>query len=319
MRIDLHKRDDDQASFRESRRRLPIRKESLVQQGTGILRAKATVIPNDEATLYHACVGTKSSTFAELDEGFTGIVFPLSWQRDFRLNGTLVDSTSIYTPVDGSLFLAHGWERETVAIAIGKNLLIDTISALKGIEPHERELYEGAVKIPSKVAVSARRSIIQIFTSWKDIQLSDASQKNAKQFVTTRVLSTLTDLYQQATPLPHRERRRSDKLGKIVRNAEEYFESVGAGTISLADICSAANVSQGTLYHAFSVVSGETPMMHFKKRRLTDARLSLINSDDRRGAVKAAALSNGISHFGRFSEEYFSLFGEYPRATLARR
>ncbi|QYJ93629.1 helix-turn-helix domain-containing protein [Shewanella spartinae] len=290
----------------------------MIQQGTGALQATATVISNAEAAIYHAHVGTKSSTVAELDRSFTGIVFPLSWRRDFRLNGTLVDSTSIYTPVDGSLFLAHGWERETVAIAISRNTFLETISALNAIDPNEKELYSGAIQIPSEAAAFSRRSIVNLIASMKCVRHCYPSQKNMEEFVVKKILANLTDLYQQATPLPHRERRRNTKLGKIVRDAEEYFEAVGAGPISLADLCSAASVSQGTLYHAFGVVSGETPMMHFKKRRLTEARLSLLSSDNRRGAVKVAALSHGFSHFGRFAEEYFSLFGEYPKTTLSK-
>ena len=98
--------------------------------------------------------------------------------------------------------------------------------------------------------------------------------------------------------------------------AEECFAAAQAGPVSLADMCVAAGVSQVTLYHAFMVMCGSSPIAYFKKRRLTDARQALLRSGPEKGRVKLAALGAGLTHLGRFSKEYHQLFGELPTTTL---
>jgi AraC-like DNA-binding protein len=105
-------------------------------------------------------------------------------------------------------------------------------------------------------------------------------------------------------------------MARIVREAEECFAAAQSGPVSLADLCFATGVSQGTLYHAFMVMCGLSPMAYFKKRRLTDARLALLRNASTKGAVKRAALGAGLTHLGRFSAEYCQQFGEMPTTTL---
>ena len=103
----------------------------------------------------------------------------------------------------------------------------------------------------------------------------------------------------------------------IVREAEEYLAAAQGGAVSLADLCAASGVSQGTLYHAFKVMCGSSPMSYFKKRRLTDARLALLCRVPDTRLIKRAALDAGLTHIGRFSAEYHQLFGELPTTTLS--
>ena len=102
---------DSMLGFREVRRRLPIRSESLTQLGRGLLQATATVISRPDATLYYAHVGTRSGTLAELNSEYTGIVVPMMWRGEFVLNGETATSSCIYLPQDETLFQAHGNER----------------------------------------------------------------------------------------------------------------------------------------------------------------------------------------------------------------
>jgi AraC-like DNA-binding protein len=88
--------------------------------------------------------------------------------------------------------------------------------------------------------------------------------------------------------------------------------------LTLADLCAAAGVGKSALYTAFHRVCGVSPLAYFHKRRLTQARSLLINSEPRSGAVKHAALSAGLTALGRFSVEYRQLFGESPSITLNR-
>ena len=146
-----------------------------------------------------------------------------------------------------------------------------------------------------------------------------ALSPQAEDALTNRALGMLTDLYLHAQPPPAHEARTAARLGKIVRKAEDCFAATQGQPVSLSDLCAAAHVSQGTLYHAFMVMCDASPMEYFKKRRLTDARMALLDSVPERGSVKQAALGAGLTHLGRFAAEYRSLFGELPATTLNNR
>jgi transcriptional regulator GlxA family with amidase domain len=103
----------------------------------------------------------------------------------------------------------------------------------------------------------------------------------------------------------------------IVRKAEDCFMAAEEVPVSLADLCAAACVSKSTLYLAFQHVCGQPPLEYFHKRRLTRARLGLLESSPQRGAVKRVALDAGAMGFGRFAGKYRRLFGESPSATLS--
>ena len=137
--------------------------------------------------------------------------------------------------------------------------------------------------------------------------------------MTNRGLGILIDLILHAKPPPVRKVQTAARLGKIVRKAEDYFAATQGEPVSLSDLCAAAHVSQGTLYHAFMVMCDASPMEYFKKRRLTDARMALLGCVPERGSVKQAALGAGLTHLGRFAAEYRSLFGELPATTLNHR
>jgi len=312
------KLDKDMHAFCEIRRRLPVRTEALTQLGRGTLHADATVIPASNATLYVASVDTRSSTLTDLHEDYTAFAFPLSWQGEFVINGEEVNASSIYAPVDGTLFQVYGDQRETVAVALPREDFIATIAALGGVDVDGVEFNGGSIEMPDAVMASARRSLAMMLEEYTSASHRNALPPGAGEMLTGNIVGMLTDLYLQSRPVPVPRVRTAARLSRIVRKAEDYFAEVQSGPVSLADLCAAAGVSQGTLYHAFMVMCGDSPMAHFKKRRLTDARLALLDPGPVRRLVKRAALDAGLTHFGRFSVEYRDLFGETPTTTLNR-
>jgi len=142
--------------FREVRRRLPIRTESLTQLGRGALHTEATVVSGPDATLYYAHVGGVSSTLADLNSEYTGIVVPITWRGEFVINGELVTPSSVYLPADETLFQAYGNERTTVAAALHRQNFIATVAALGGVTPDDVRLAGGALELAPAVMASAR-------------------------------------------------------------------------------------------------------------------------------------------------------------------
>ena len=308
---------DSMLGFREVRRQLPIRSESLTQLGRGLLQATATVISRPDATLYYANVGTRSSTLAELNSEYTGIVVPMMWRGEFVLNGETATSSCIYLPQDETLFQAHGNERTTLAAALPRQNFIAAVAALGGVSPDDVRLAAGALELAPAVMQNARASLHELFKQYADPMPQKLLTERSAEQLSRRTTQILIELHLQAQPakLP-KLRRTITKSVRIVRKAEECFAAAEAGPVSLADLCVAAGVSHVTLYRAFMVMCGSSPMAYFKKRRLTNARLALLRSAPEEGLVKRAALGAGITHLGRFSQEYRQLFGELPTTTL---
>ncbi len=301
------------------KRRLPIRSESLTQLASGEVRADATVISGSAGFVYYARVrAPAASTLADLDPAYTGIVIPLSWDGQFVINGEDVRASSIYAPVDDTFFQVYGSNRETVNVALQRDEFTATIAALQGIDTSEVRLVGGSIDVPPATLTRLRHSLVSRLKDHIEADRRHALPPGAHDILTRNIVETIMDVYLHARPAPTPRVRAAAKLGMIVRKAEERFEAAQSGPVSLADLCAAAGVSQGTLHHAFMVMCGDSPMAHFKKRRLTDARLALMEPKANRRLVKSAALGAGLTHLGRFSAEYRELFGESPTMTLNR-
>jgi len=308
--------DKDMSAFRENRRRLPLRTEALTQLGRGTFNADINVFTAPDATLYIAAVNTRSSTLADLHDDYTGFVFPLSWQGEFVINGEEVNASSIYAPVDSTLFQVYGDLRETVAVALPREDFLATIAALNGVDVDGVQFNGGPIEAAASLMASARRTLSAMIGDYTRASRCNNLPPGAGEILTRNIAGILTDLYLQSRPVPVPKVRVPARLGRIVRKAEDYFAEKQLEPVSLADLCAVTGVSQRTLYHAFMVMCGDSPMAYFKKRRLTDARLALLDPGPLRRLVKRAALNAGLTHFGRFSAEYRELFGESPTTTL---
>jgi len=292
----------------------------MTQFARGEVRAAVTVISGSAGSVYHARISAPgASTLADLDPAYTGIVIPLSWDGRFVMNGEKVCASTIYTPVDDTFFQAYGSNRETVAVALQREEFAATIAALNGIDTGDVQLGGGSIKVPPAAFARFRNSLVSKLKNHINADRRSALAPAAHDTLTRSIVETITDLYLHARPAPRSKVRAAAKLGRIVRKAEERFESAQSGPVSLADLCAAAGVSQGTLHNAFTAMCGNSPMAHFKKRRLTDARLALLEPNSNRRLVKSAALDSGLTHLGRFSAEYREFFGESPTTTLNRR
>ncbi|HKJ20903.1 MAG TPA: hypothetical protein VJ993_09600, partial [Woeseiaceae bacterium] len=180
--------------FREVRRRLPIRTESLTQLGRGALHTEATVVSGPDATLYYAHVGGVSSTLADLNSEYTGIVVPITWRGEFVINGELVTPSSVYLPADETLFQAYGNERTTVAAALHRQNFIATVAALGGVTPDDVRLAGGALELAPAVMASARYSLNELFKQYADPTHQKPLPAHSTEQLSRRAAQILTEL-----------------------------------------------------------------------------------------------------------------------------
>jgi AraC family ethanolamine operon transcriptional activator len=83
---------------------------------------------------------------------------------------------------------------------------------------------------------------------------------------------------------------------------------------TVTQLCAATGVSRRTLQNAFLRVLDMSPLAYIKAVRLKQAREALKNAR----SVTDAATACGFWHFGHFSQDYQSMFGERPSDTLKR-
>jgi AraC family ethanolamine operon transcriptional activator len=91
------------------------------------------------------------------------------------------------------------------------------------------------------------------------------------------------------------------------------------GSLSAADLCRAAGVSERTLAYAFRESVGTSPMGFVRRLRLHRVRAELLMAEPGSSTVTAIAHGLGFFEHGQFSAAYARTFGELPSETLARR
>lgn len=102
---------------------------------------------------------------------------------------------------------------------------------------------------------------------------------------------------------------------RLVRRTDDYMRGALGRPIATAEISAALGVPERTLRAAFAAVHGISLHAYLRIRRLDLVRAALLRTPRAPGRVKAAALSHGFWHLGRFAADYQARFGEAPSRT----
>jgi AraC-like DNA-binding protein len=291
---------------------LKVKEESVIPLDAGTFRVDADVANFGDVSLLRVGVGGKAMGTTVLDPDYLAFAIPVSWAGEYFINGELACRTSIYLAADTTCVHVRGGRRLTLGVVLPRTAFIETVAALRGVEPEVLTAADRLLTHTPTAASELRRRIGAVIeASGADHALSRPPQEMAHE-----VFGLMTDAYLAARPGTTPKGQPIRQPDRIVRKAEERFMAAEGVPVSLADLCAAAGVSKSTLYLAFDRVCGQPPLQYFHKRRLTRARLHLLESPPWRGAVKRVALETGFTELGRFAGEYRRLFGEAPSATL---
>jgi len=104
---------------------------------------------------------------------------------------------------------------------------------------------------------------------------------------------------------------------QIMLRFGEWLDTNNDRAVYLQDVCTALNVSAPTLRRCCEEHLGMSPMHYLWLRRMNLARQELQQRHSQT-SVTVTAMNFGFWHLGRFADEYRSLFGESPSATLTR-
>jgi AraC-like DNA-binding protein len=103
-----------------------------------------------------------------------------------------------------------------------------------------------------------------------------------------------------------------------LNRAIAYLRTADSALVTVADLCTAASVTERTLQYAFRETFGLSPLGFLHLRRYHAARRDLLAADARIDTVQAIAQYNGFYQLGRFAVRYKALFGESPLTTLMK-
>ena len=199
------------------------------------------------------------------------------------------------------------------AVFIRDHALADASIALRGTPPAE---HAGGAEFlePEIREMDALRSAVQyaflVATSAPQLLETATIRQSIEESILRAAVAALE---------PPGERKAPDgplvSHNQVVSRAEEVLAEAIDTPIYVADLCSAAGVSERTLRNAFQSLYGVSPIRLLHLRRLHQVRSALRS--DPRASVAEVALRFGFSNLGRFALEYRRLFGERPSHTQA--
>lgn len=105
---------------------------------------------------------------------------------------------------------------------------------------------------------------------------------------------------------------------RIMQRLKEWLDTNSDRAVYLQEVCTTLNVSASTLRRCCEEHLGMSPMQYLWLRRMNLARHELQRQRSQT-SVTEIALNFGFWHLGRFADEYRSMFGEPPSATLTRK
>lgn len=103
-----------------------------------------------------------------------------------------------------------------------------------------------------------------------------------------------------------------------IRRAVDHVHEHAAEPIAVSDLAAVSGLSVRAVQESFQRLFGMPPSAYVRSVRLQRVRGDLLRLDTATTSVSEVARSWGFAHLGRFSAEYTSRYGEYPKATLHR-
>ena len=296
-------------SFQRLEHPVPVLENRLTQMKAGPAEFSADLIATERTFILIRNSKPSCTLFSAFDPRFIVVAVPLRWQGDYVINGRQIDQSDTYICTSENGVFSRFESLSQITIGIERLPFVETIAALGGIAPERVNLDDQVLTL----AGSQKRLLIEQLTSIYK-RYSEEPAAGARILFDADVQSVVAAAYQAATRTDD-VRQQIYRPEHIVRKAEDRFDEANWGAVTIADLCAAAGVSERTLNRAFHSIYGEAPSAYFHKRRLAYARSILLKCDPVRGRVTHAALSAGLTEFGRFSREYRQMFGEAPCST----
>jgi AraC family transcriptional regulator, ethanolamine operon transcriptional activator len=175
----------------------------------------------------------------------------------------------------------------------------------------------GILRLPAE-RVARFRSVIgllhEVILHSPTAFASVASRMTAEQKLVREVWRVLA----MPHPVDRSIGRHEVPRGQIIRRSMDFVDQHDGEYLSVAQLATAASVSERTLRSAFEQYFGEAPVRFLRLRTLHQVRRALRGADPSVATVTGIATQFGVWQLGRFARDYRSVFRELPSETLRR-
>jgi AraC family ethanolamine operon transcriptional activator len=247
--------------------------------------------------------------------GMFAFAVPLQVRRTARWWGTQLRETGLPAMMPGGIHADFSEGHQHLAVLIDLRLLRDSIPS---------DLMDAIVSSCRQHMLPVAGNSLGCLRAMLNALLTSTQADPQALHHPHAIRSMQEDLlaaFRQSLVLPTSSPRR---VGRAIRQgglkrAVEFLRSTDSSSITIADLCAVAQVTQRTLEYAFRENFGMSPLGFLHLRRYHAARRDLLAADAKTVTVGEIAQKNGFYQMGRFAVRYKALFGESPSQTLQRR
>jgi len=105
------------------------------------------------------------------------------------------------------------------------------------------------------------------------------------------------------------------KQSIILKKTDSYLHEHIDSQVKVSDLIKELDCSHRTVNYVFRENLNMSLKQYIQQTKLNQLRDMLLNEVDEQKTIKEIAISCGLSHMGRVSENYRKIFGEYPSQT----
>jgi AraC-like DNA-binding protein len=294
--------------------RMPVEKAEVVQLEPGHMRFETIETWGRNIFLAKLRNQARSSFTARPYKEWLGVLVPLSWDGELKLNGWAANAGDVYfldcqhdftVACSRSTRLVFGVRRAVFNKLLAEktgvydtefsfgsqllkncdelaNVLLDTVDGLtRDAEPEA--LLEGA-----RIAHDIELNLIARFVDCLLAQKKAAPDVRLSHLPSYLVVTSVRDF---------------------------LFERGLADPLQLSDIYESAGVGKNKLHRSFMEVYGVSPWQFVLKYRLFKVRQALLEPQNHNMPVKDIARTYGCEPSSRFAQKYAALFKELPHET----
>lgn len=290
----------------------------IAQLGHGNLQIFHSVLAGQECFIAHTRCRPLSIWSWEPKPEWVGIVHPLSWANDFRLNNWSARPGDVFWLDGKNDFRTIAADRNLVIAGVKRTAFAQAVANLRGSTTPVMRIEEECWNLKGLFYnLAKRRHSEPKLPKWIErVQNSDSREFSPTE--ESDFIYSIADLYLQNQCDKSTEFKSSKSSLRIVRSIESHIRHNEIYIYSIHDLCSISGVGKTRLHGAFFDVYGISPYQYLLKMRLSAVRDWLKDEQAPPLSVKDAALRYGFNSLGRFSLAYRSQFGEHPITTLAK-
>lgn len=240
-----------------------------------------------------------------------GFVHQLKGEGRMRVNGVRLREGEIAMmqfPLDYDL--VNPVDTQYLVLAVDKNLVLKQFEALFGTDPQG---FESKSKLQIRSRIQQKQ--LELFFR-QQLQLADECPVQFSDPLSQALMvDELLDVLFLSSRRPSSGKSPANRH-KLAQLAARYLDDNLDKVLTLRSLCEHLCVSERCLRQGFLERFGVTPKAYIKQHRLRKLNRVLRASEPDDMTVTQAALSCGLTHLGRTSAEYRTLFGELPSRTL---